>query len=184
MAMLKLNNHYDIYIDKDDIWYFHGAEMKRRDIVRYFYRYLRRDGEGNYLIEIEDDRCYVGVEDAPYVIRSVSVGFSQNVIRPYVELSLSDGSIERLNLSAPLRIGKDNVLYCRVKRGGFEARFSRPAYYQFCEYIVYDSRREKYSLIINQHSYSLVLTETTNGKTRPAGREFHKPNVNGGSNVR
>ncbi len=97
---------------------------------------------------------------------------------------LNDGSRERLNLSAPLRTGKDNVLYCRVKNGEFEARFSRPAYYQFCEYIVYDSRKETYSLLLNQHSYSLVLTENTNGKTRPAGREFNKPKVNGGPNVR
>jgi hypothetical protein len=32
--------------------------------------------------------------------------------------------------------------------------------------------------------YALVWTESTNGKTHHAGREFHKRNVNGGSNVR
>jgi uncharacterized protein len=182
--MLKQNDHTEICIDKDGLWYFRGAEMKRQDIVQYFYRYLRRDSDGNYLIEIENDRCYVGVENAPYVIKSVSVDFSKDVGKPHIELSLSDGNRERLNLSAPLRIGKGNVLYCRVRNGEFEARFSRPAYYQFCEYIVYDSRKETYSLLLNQHSYSLVLTENTNGKTRPAGRKFDKPNVNGGSNVR
>jgi uncharacterized protein len=182
--MLKQNNHTEICIDKDGSWYFRGAEMKRLDIVQYFYRYLRRDSDGNYLIEIENDRCYVGVEDAPYVIKSVFIDFSKDIRRPHIELSLSDGNRERLNLSTPLRIGKDNVLYCRVRNGEFEARFSRPAYYQFCEYIVYDSRTETYSLLLNQHSYSLVLTKSINGKTRPEGREFDKPNVNGGSNVR
>ena len=175
--MHKQNNQTEICIDKDGSWYFRGVEMKRQDIVQYFYRYLRRDSDGNYLIEIENDRCYVGVEDAPYVIKSVSVIFSKDAGWPYIELSLSDGNRERLNLSAPLRTGKDNVLYCRVRNGEFEARFSRPAYYQFCEYIVYDSRRETYSLLLNQYSYSLVLTESTNGETRPAGGEFHKPNA-------
>ena len=170
--MLRQKNHHEIYIDKDGIWYFRGAEMERRDIVQYFYRYLRKDREGKYLVEIGDDRCYVDVEDAPYVIRSVSVGFSQSASQPYVELSLSDGSNEMLNLSTPLRIGNDHVLYCRVKRGEYEARFSRPAYYQFCEHIVYDSRSEKYLLILKQHSYSLVLTESANGKTRHTDREL------------
>ena len=51
--MLKQNNPTDICIDKDGIWYFRGAEMKRQDIVQYFYQYLRRDGDGNYLIEMK-----------------------------------------------------------------------------------------------------------------------------------
>ena len=171
--MLKQNNPTDICIDKDGSWYFRGAEMKRQDIVQYFYRYLRRDGDGNYLVEMNDDRCYVGVEDVPYVIKSVSIGYSTDAGRPYIELSLSDGNREGLNLSAPLRIGEDNVLYCRVRKGEFEARFSRPAYYQFCEYIVYDDRSEKYALILNQHSYTLVLTEEKpNVKTRPRMGNF------------
>lgn len=181
--MLKPNHHEDIYIDKDGIWYFRGTEMERQDIVQYFYRYLRRDEEGDYLIEIGDDRCYVGVEDTPFVIRSVSVGISQSAGRPYVELSLNDGSSESLDISAPLRIGDDHVLYCRVKRDEYEARFSRPAYYQFCEHIIYDSRRGEYLLILNQQSYSLVFTGDSIGKTRPSDRELYKQNISGGSNA-
>jgi hypothetical protein len=181
---LKQNNHLEICIDKDGVWYFHGDEMKRQDIVQYFYRYLKRDGDGNYLIEIGDDRCYVRVEDAPYVIKAASVSFSKNTGMPYIELSLNDGSREQVNLSTPFRIGPDNVLYCRVKRGEDEARFSRSAYYQFCEYVSYDSRKEKYLFIFNQHSYSLVLTESISSKTHRAGREFHQTDGNGGSDVR
>lgn len=182
--MLNQNNQSDIFIDRDGVWYFRGMEMKRHDIVRYFYRHLKRDGDGKYLIEIEDDRCYVRIEDAPFVIKSVSIGGPINAERPYLELFLSDGSTEGLNLSAPLWIGEDNVLYCWVKRGEFEARFSRPAYYQFCEYIEYDSRRDKYILILNQKSNSLVLTKNTSDKTRLTGGELDKPKVIGGSDVR
>lgn len=182
--MIHSNDYNQILIDKEGIWYFRGAEMKRKDIVQYFYRHLKRDHDGNYLIEIEDDRCEVRVEDTPYVIRSIAVGFSRNFGQPYIDLSLNDGSNEGLNLDAPLRIGEDNVLYCIVKKGEHEARFSRPAYYQFCEYIDYDSQRDKYRLTLNHLSYPLVFTRSANNKTRPVGEELHKPNVNGGFNVR
>jgi len=183
--MIHSDHHNEILIDKEGIWHFRGAEMKRKDIVLYLYKYLRKDHDGNYLIEIEDDRCKVRVEDTPYVIRSIAVGFSGDSGQPCIDLSLNDGSSEGLNLDAPLRIGEDNVLYCMVKKGEHEARFSRPAYYQFCEYIDYDSRREKYQLVLSDISYPLVLTGDANGKTRPAGGEFHKPNIiNGGSNAR
>jgi hypothetical protein len=103
--MPNQNNHYEIFIDKNGIWYFRGAEMERRDIVQYFYQHFRRDNEGNYLIEINGDRCYVGVEDVPYIIRSVSVGSLKDNGQPNIMLSLSDGSSERLNLNLPFRIG-------------------------------------------------------------------------------
>jgi len=42
----------DIHIDKDGLWFYRGMEMTRRDIVRLFYRHLKRDESGGYLIEI------------------------------------------------------------------------------------------------------------------------------------
>jgi len=157
--MTHSNDHNEILIDREGIWYFCGAEMKRIDIVQHFYKYLKRDLDGHYSIEIEDDRCSVRVEDTPYVIRSIVVGFSPNSGQPTIDLSLNDGSNERLSLGTPLRIGEDNVLYCMVKNGEYEARFSRPAYYQFCEHIDYDSRNGEYRLVLDHIPYPLVLTK-------------------------
>jgi len=168
--MIHSNDHNEILIDREGIWYFRGAEMKRKDIVQYFYKYLKRDLDGHYLIEIEDDRCKVRVEDTPYVIRSIVVGFSRNSGQPYIDLSLNDGSSEGLGLDAPLRIGEDNVLYCMVKNGEHEARFSRPAYYQFCEHIDYDSRRREYRLVLNHMSYPLMLKRGYDQKDSPDER--------------
>jgi hypothetical protein len=165
--MIHSTNHNEILIDKEGVWYFRGTEMKRKDIVQYFYTYLKRDLNGHYLIEIDNDRCTVRVEDTPYVIRSITVSVSINSGQPYIDLSLNDGSNEGLSLDAPLRIGGDNVLYCKVKRGEHEARFSRPAYYQFCEHIDYDSRSRGYRLILNQISYPLVLMKGYNRQGSP-----------------
>lgn len=168
--MIQSNDHHEIWIDKEGIWYFRGMEMNRGDIVQYFYNYLKKDRDGNYSIEIENDRCKVRVEDTPYVIRNIAVNFSGSSGQPYIELSLNDGSSEGLNLDAPLRIGEDNVLYCMVKKGEHEARFSRPAYYQFCEHIDYDSQRRKYRLILNQFSYPLLLLDGSNQHLPPDER--------------
>ncbi len=147
----------EIFIDREGVWYFSGAEMKRKDIVQYFYQYLKRGPDGGYLIEIDNDRCSVRVEDTPYIVRSIVVAVSSHSGHHYIDLSLNDGSNEGLSLDAPLRIGEDNVLYCMVKKGEHEARFSRPAYYQFCEHIDYDSRRGEYRFVLNHISYPLTL---------------------------
>ena len=158
MNMILRKGPLDIRIDKDGEWYFHGQEMKRQDIVQYLYQYLRRDSAGHYLIEIENDRCYVTVDDVPYVIKSLEVGFSKNDGQPCIAVSLSDGSKEDLKLDTPFWAGKDNVIYCRVKRGEYTARFSRPAYYQLCEHIEHDSAKDAYVITFNENSYPLVFT--------------------------
>jgi Uncharacterized protein conserved in bacteria len=124
--MMQINDHLDIRIDKHGIWYFHGEEMKRQDIVQYFYQYPKMDSAGNYVIETENDRCYVKVEDVPYVIRSVAVGFSKHDEQPCIEILLTDGSNEELKLDNPFWTGEDNVMYCRVKRGEYVRVFLVP----------------------------------------------------------
>lgn len=167
--MKDSRQHTEMMIDKEGRWYFGGVEMKREDIVQYFYKYLKRDHEGGYAIEIDGDRCRVTVEDAPYVIRSITVGISGDSGPPYVGLSLNDGSSERLNLEAPLRIGTDHVLYCRVKNGEYEGRFSRPAYYQFCAHIDFDTRSEQYRFVLNHVSQPLLFFTGGDGAERGAG---------------
>jgi hypothetical protein len=154
--MIQSNNNCEIRIDKGGIWYCNGGEMKRQDIVQYFYQHLKRDNDGNYLIEIGNDFCIVSVEDAPYVIRSVAVSCSKNDGQQCIVLSLTDGSSEELNHNIPLWTGSDNVMYCRVKRGEYVARFSRSAYYHLCEYAEYDTEREQYFINLINRSYPIM----------------------------
>jgi hypothetical protein len=158
MNMILLKAPLDIRIDKEGKWFFHSEEMKRQDIVQYLYQYLKRDSAGRYVIETENDCCDVTVDDAPYVINSLNVGFSKNDGQPCIAVFLSDGSKEELNLDNPFWIGKDNIIYCKVKKGEYTARFSRPAYYQLCEYIEHDSAKDTYVITFNNNSYPLVFT--------------------------
>lgn len=167
--MIALDIGPAIRIDAEGTWYFHAEEMTRQDIVQYFYQHLKRDSNGNFLIEIENDRCRVSVEDAPYLIKSVSINSSRYDGKLCIELLLSDGSREELNHDTRLWAGDDNIMYCKVKRGEYTARFSRSAYYQLCENAVYDQERDQYFINVIDRSYPI---------------ESLKKTLNGGSNVR
>jgi uncharacterized protein len=158
----------EIRIDREGVWSYRGVEMIRNDIVQYFYQHLHRDSQGNYQIELNQERCRIHVDDVPYVIRSVSVEFTGPDVSPRsMIISLSDGCHEELDPET-LRIGERDVLYCRVKKKEHEARFSRQAYYQLAKYIEYDSHQDRYFLVIGDHPYALATNQ---------------PNENGGTHV-
>jgi hypothetical protein len=134
----------NIRIDKEGVWYYKGAEMFRKEIVNFFYENLRQDASGHYLIELENDRCYLDVEDTAFVVRSVGQALSEKDGKTTVlYLHLSDDTTDALD-PATLRIGTGNVLYCCVKNNRFEARFLRSAYYQLAGHIEYDEDQDKY----------------------------------------
>ena len=139
-----------IFIDKEGRWYHQGAEMIRREFIQLFYQNMEIDSGGRYLINWADKRCYVEVEDTAFVVRRISYeeGNQDRGIR--IELSLSDDTKEAL-MPDSLSVGRENVLYCRVKTGFFPARFNRAAYYQLAEYI--EEEGKTYFLPLNGRKY-------------------------------
>jgi hypothetical protein len=142
----------DIRIDKDGVWYYKGAEMFRKEIVNFFYQNLKRDESGQYLIELENDRCYLDVEDTPFVIRSVHRALSEKDGKATLYLLLSDETVEPLNPET-LRIGNDNVLYCTIKNDHFDARFSRASYYQLANDIEYDDGQDIFFIHVDDRRF-------------------------------
>ncbi|MCK9229216.1 MAG: DUF1285 domain-containing protein [Syntrophales bacterium] len=139
-----------IRIDRDGIWYYRGAEMFRRDILALFFEALGYDGENGYYVEMKGVRTYIDVEDTPFVVNSVSVREQREVIDT-IEILLNDNSTESLDVVS-LKVGADDVLYCSVKGGTFDARFSRAAYYQLARHI--------------QHQADEFFLETRTGRHR------------------
>lgn len=151
---------HDIRIDKDGTWYYQGAEMVRRDIVNSFYRHLKKDREGRYVIEFENDHCFVEVEDTPFVIKSVDYCASGEEGEDVIYLLMPDDSKEKLDPST-LHIGKDNTLYCTIGRDGVEARFSRNSYYQIAKYIEQKPNENRYCIVLNGHHYPIVKNDNS-----------------------
>ncbi|MBN1828261.1 MAG: DUF1285 domain-containing protein [Deltaproteobacteria bacterium] len=129
-------------IDKEGIWYFHGVEMIRRDIVFHISSNIARDGSGAYFLDLPEGPWYIEVEDAPFAVRSF-LGESNPP-----EILLNDGSRECLNPHSLIFDRENNVPYCLVRQGSFLARFTRAAYYQLTAFIDCDSVSGEYYLNI------------------------------------
>jgi len=144
-----------IRIDKDGRWYHHGVEMVHRPFIRLFYQNMAKDEQGRYIIDWNGERCYLEVEDTPFVVRAISHEPPATGRERFI-LSLTDDSEEPL---APetLFVGRDNVLYCRVRGGTFRARFSRPAYYDLARHVV--EKDDGYALILEGKPHRIQMTQ-------------------------
>jgi hypothetical protein len=145
---------FEIKIDKDGVWYYKGAHMFRKDILCVFFEHLKIDECGKYLIELNEERCYLDVEDTAFVISAVYKTQLPEDGRLQIDVLLSDDTCEKLEMKS-LYIGGDNVLYCRVKEGKFTARFSRKSYYQLAEFIEQSENENHYFINLNGEKFMI-----------------------------
>ncbi len=142
-----------ITFGKDGQWYADGERIANKRIATLFSKNLKRTPEGKYAVEIGWDKVGVEIEDTPYVVTRVigdpSSGFT---------IRLNDETEEAL-YPATLYIGKDHVLYCRVKNGEYLARFLRPAYYQLTAHVEEDPDQQRFFLRTGDGPYVIRQAE-------------------------
>jgi hypothetical protein len=112
-----------IRFGKDGRWYSDDEPIPNAAICRLFSRAMRVLPDGRGRLELGEDKADVIIEDTPWVVAGVEGGPRQGFT-----LVLNDETREPLDAGS-LRVGREHVLYCRVKGGAHEARFLRPAYY-------------------------------------------------------
>ena len=112
-----------IKFGKDGRWYSDDELIPNHAIGRLFSRALQVLPDGRARLELGEDRADVVIEDTPWVVTAVEGGPDRGFT-----VVLNDDSREPLD-PATLRVGAENVLYCRVKGSAHEARWLRPAYY-------------------------------------------------------
>jgi hypothetical protein len=147
----------DIRIDKEGVWYYKGAHMFRKEILSVFFENLKIDEFGKYLIALKEECYYLDVEDTVFVVGSVYKTELPDNGRVQIVILLNDDSCEKLKMNS-LHIGRDNVLYCRVKEGKFTARFSRNSYYQLAEFIEQSENGNHFFINLNGEKY--IISET------------------------
>jgi hypothetical protein len=117
-----------IRIDRDGHFWHEGERVEHAGLALGLASWLAIDPETDrYILRNALDWCFITVDDAPLVVRTVSHG-----ARGEVTLGLSDGTLEPLN-PATLRVDADDVPYCDVKSGTLPARFDRTAAYTLLE---------------------------------------------------
>jgi len=116
-------------ITRDGDWLHDGEDVTHPGILANLRGNLRRDAQG-YFIQTRV-RIPVEVEDVPWVVtRAERHGDRLSVV-------LNDDTREEID-PGTLRVGADDVPYCAVKGGAFEARFSRAAAFQLLGLAEYD----------------------------------------------
>jgi len=118
---------YRFFIDKSGNWFQDGIKIRHRGTYLYNNRLLDMDGEGRFFIDEGSGKLYVEVEDTPFVIKMVHRRGEEFYMR------LNDETEENLDFGS-LRMSAENVPYAKVKDGRYEARFTRPAYYELMKY--------------------------------------------------
>lgn len=114
---------YRFFIDKTGNWFQDGIRIRHRRTYLYNNGLLDRDEEGRFFVDEGSGRLYVEVEDTPYVVKMVYRRGGEFYLR------LNDETEEILDFGS-LRLTAGNVPYAKVKKKRFEARLSRPAYYE------------------------------------------------------
>lgn len=110
-----------IVLDKQGRFFHDGEPVEHRGLHDGFARWIAtHPDDGRFILTNGYDWTYFTVEDTPYFITSLRADGNR------VMVTLFDGTDEELDLET-LRIGDDEVLRAQVKKGRFEARFSREA---------------------------------------------------------
>lgn len=141
-------------IDKEGRWFFRDEEITHRKTYLLYCRNLTRDESGQIILRIGREQCPVEVEDAPFVVKTLEFVPAEGREPKSIGLILNDETREQLHPET-LRIGPGNVLYCRVRSGKFEARFSRGAYQLLIPFVRHDEKENRFFITIDGRAYDL-----------------------------
>jgi uncharacterized protein len=137
----------DLRIDVDGEWWDEGVQVTHAGIVANLRSNLKKDGEG-YFIQTRV-RIPVRVDDVPWAVTRLERRGDR------LHAVLNDGTDETVD-PATLRLGPDDVPYCAVKGGVFEARFSRAATFQLLALADYDEASGRGALKLGGREYPLA----------------------------
>jgi hypothetical protein len=133
-------------IDVDGDWFDDDVLITHAGILANLRSQLKRDAEG-YFIQTRV-RIPVEVEDAPFVVTRIERRGET------LHAFLSDSTESDVD-AATLRVGPDDVPYCAVKGGVFEARLSRAAAFQLLALADYDEGTGRGALRLAGREYPL-----------------------------
>ena len=64
---------YQIRIDRDGTWYYHGSPIRRMELVKLFSTVLRRDETGDYWLVTPAERGRIQVDEVPFTAVGLTI---------------------------------------------------------------------------------------------------------------
>jgi hypothetical protein len=133
-------------VDVDGDWFDEDVAITHPGILANLRSILRRDAQG-YFIQTRV-RIPVEVEDVPFVVTRIERRGDA------LHAFLTDGTETDVD-PVTLRVSPDDVPYCAVKGGAFEARLSRAAAFQLLALADYDEATGYGALRLHGREYPL-----------------------------
>jgi uncharacterized protein len=135
---------------RDGNWYSDEERIDNPRIALLFSKSIQQNPDGSYYLQVAEERASITVEDTPYVVKTIEDDSSGGIV-----LVTNDDEREPLD-PATLEVGRDNVLYCRVKGGKFRARFLRSAYYHLSNALIAEDG-ERVSIVVGGQRYPIRI---------------------------
>lgn len=118
-----------IVLDREGRFWHDGERVENVALERALRSWIAvHPDDGRLILTNGYDWCYFRADDAPFVVTALHDGAAPT-------LALFDDTEEPLD-PATLSVGEGGVVYARVKKGAFEARFSRHAQTQLASILV------------------------------------------------
>jgi len=118
--------HY-ILDTEGNLWH-EGTLFEDPALLKFYMRKMEKTPEGKFKVLCQGETCFIEPQDVPYVILGIERKGDQ------VEL-IFPGNYREILDPATLYVGKENVLYCKVRDGAFEARFSRKPFWEITHWV-------------------------------------------------
>lgn len=115
-----LSRESSLRLDGEGRFWHDGELVDHPRLLTALHRWItRHPNDGRFILSNGYDWTYFTVDDVPYSVRGVQLGAEPRLL-------LSDDTIEVFPRDG-YRIGRAGALYCPVKAGAFEARFTPSA---------------------------------------------------------
>jgi uncharacterized protein len=138
---------------RDGNWYSDEERIDNPRIALLFSKSIHQNPDGSYYLQVAEERASITVEDTPYVVKTIEDDSSGGIV-----LVTNDDEREPLD-PVTLEVGRDNVLYCRVKGGKFRARFLRSAYYHLSNALIAEDG-ERVSIVVRGQRYPIRIASS------------------------
>lgn len=153
MGLKTPDRAWNYWIDADGRFWHEGTELDDPALLKFFMEKMKLLPDGRYHVLCQGEDCYFTAQDVPYVIQTL------NVTPNRVELLFPGAYQEDLNPKT-LEVGKENVLYCKIRGGDFKARFNRKSYLELAKGVHFDATSRTYFLPLGGASFPIRGVKT------------------------
>jgi hypothetical protein len=124
---------YRYQVDRDGRIFHDGTEIVDPLTLRFFLRAMTRAEDGRYLVVCQGEHNWFEAHDTPFVVQRLRLRVDDGTLGD-AELFFPGDYREPLDAATLETNG--GLLFCRVRRGQFRARFGRIAMQQIAPFLI------------------------------------------------